>query len=480
MEADFRPFAERMEAERLPETAIRTFKHYYKQLAQGHTGMIPERDIRPLASLPDLEQLPAALAETGRGALSKAVLLKLNGGLGTGMGLEKAKSLLTVRTLTEREALTQGEALTQRKAVTFLDIIARQALHARVPLVLMNSFATRDDSLRALAKYPKLQGSIPLDFLQHKVPKVLQDGLRPADWPQDRELEWCPPGHGDIYTALVTSGMLDTLLEHGHEVAFVSNADNLGAVLDPLVLGYFVANELPFLMEVADRTAADRKGGHLAQRLSDGRLVLRESAQCPDADMDAFQDIELHRYFNTNNLWVHLPSLKRLLAEKDGVLGLPMIRNSKTLDPRDPSTPKVYQLETAMGAAISSFEDAAALRVPRTRFAPVKTCDDLLGVRSDAYVLTGDWRVVLNPERRYGVPVISLDSKYYKLIDQMEVRFPYGPPSLIECESLTVKGDVRFGRGVVCRGEVEVVNEGPGQKTVESTLLGGTADYRRA
>ena len=127
-------------------------------------------------------------------------------------------------------------------------------------------------------------------------------------------------------------------------------------------------------MEVADRTAADRKGGHLAQRLSDGRLVLRESAQCPDADMDAFQDIERHRYFNTNNLWIHLPSLRECLAEHDGVMGLPMIRNSKTLDPRDASSPKVYQLETAMGAAIAAFESAGALRVPRS---PVRAGQDV-------------------------------------------------------------------------------------------------------
>lgn len=457
--ADFRPFAERMEAEGLPDIVIRTFKHHYDGLAQGQTGLIPEKGIRPIGSLPDLEQLPAAIAETGAGALSKTVLLKLNGGLGTGMGLEKAKSLLIVR-----------------DGLSFLDIIARQARRARVPLVLMNSFATRADSLSVLAKYPELKSCVPLDFLQHKVPKVLQDGLRPVDWPEDRELEWCPPGHGDIYTALMTSGMLDMLLEHGYEVAFVSNADNLGAVLDPMVLGYFVTNELPFLMEVADRTAADRKGGHLAQRLSDGRLILRESAQCLDADLGAFQDIELHRYFNTNNLWLHLPSLKRMLVEENGMLKLPMIRNSKTVDSRDPSTPKVYQLETAMGAAISSFEGAGALRVPRSRFAPVKTCDDLLGVRSDAYVLTDDWRVVLDPERRNRVPVISLDSRYYKLIDEMEARFPYGPPSLIECESLAIKGDVRFGSGVVCRGAVEVVNDAPEQKTIENVVLSGATD----
>ncbi len=467
VKADFGPFAERMEAEHLPPIVIRTFQHYYDQLACGETGLIPESEIEPVESLPDLEKLPTGLSEVGRGALPKAILLKLNGGLGTGMGLEKAKSLLTVRTLANGEALS------------FLDIIARQARHAGVPLVLMNSFATREDSLAALAKHPELRDGnqgrrdIPLDFVQHKVLKVLQDGLRPAEWPQEPELEWCPPGHGDIYTALVTSGMLDTLLAHGYEVAFVSNADNLGAVLDPLVLGYFVSEKLPFLMEVADRTAADRKGGHLARRKSDGRLMLRESAQCPDADMDAFQDIERHRYFNTNNLWIHLPSLKECLAESDGVMGLPMTRNSKTVDPRDPKSPKVYQLETAMGTAIASFDHAGALRVPRTRFAPVKACDDLLGVRSDAYVLTPDWRVVLNPERRYGVPVIRLDAKYYKLIDQMESRFPYGPPSLIECEALTVKGDVRFGEGVVCRGEVEVTNAGPEQKRIENQVLSG-------
>jgi UDP-N-acetylglucosamine pyrophosphorylase len=187
--------------------------------------------------------------------------------------------------------------------------------------------------------------------------------------------------------------------------------------------------------------------------------------------MDSFQDIARHRYFNTNNLWINLPALSRLLAEKGGVLGLPMIRNSKTLDPRDPTSPKVYQLETAMGAAISAFEGASALRVPRTRFAPVKTCDDLLGVRSDAYVLTPEWRVVLNPERRFGVPVISLDPRYYKLIDQMESRFPYGPPSLLECERFTVKGNVFFGPGVVCRGVVEVVNDGAKQARVEQVVL---------
>ncbi len=439
---DFTLFAERMRAEGLPDIVIRNFRFYYDQLAEGRTGFIPEAEIRPVRSLPDREQLSPALKQTGRAALSKAVVLKLNGGLGTGMGLKKAKSLLTVK-----------------DGLTFLDIVARQALHVGVPLVLMNSFSTRDDSLAILAHYPGLRSNLPLDFLQHKVPKVLQADLTPADWPQEPELAWCPPGHGDIYTALVTSGALETLLAHGYEFAFIANIDNLGAELDPTILGYFVAQDLPFLMEVADRTAMDRKGGHIARRISDGRLVLRESAQCPDGDMDAFQDIDRHSYFNTNNLWLNLPALKKLLDRNAGLLGLPMIRNGKTLDPRDPASPKVYQLETAMGAAIALFENAGALRVPRTRFAPVKTCDDLLAVRSDAYVLAGDWQISPNPARMLAPTVVSLDPRYYKLIDDLEARFPDGPPSLVSCEQLTVTGDVRFGRGIVCRGTVTVSNE---------------------
>jgi UTP--glucose-1-phosphate uridylyltransferase len=474
---DFEVFSARMRGERLPEIVIRTFHHYYDQLRRGETGLIPEEEISPVDALPDLEALPQELARAGRAAMAKVVLLKLNGGLGTSMGLEKAKSLLPVRTVTFGEALTEREALAKDGMLTFLDIIARQALAAGVPLVLMNSFSTRADSLAALERYPELaHAAIPLDFLQHKVPKVLQDGLRPASWPAEPDLEWCPPGHGDIYTALITSGMLEVLLEHGYRIAFVSNADNLGAVLDPHILGYFVTHRLPFLMEVADRTAADRKGGHVARRKQDGRLLLRESAQCPDDDMDAFQDTNKHRYFNTNNLWIDLIALKNLMDEKAGLLGLPMIRNSKTVDPRDALSPRVYQLETAMGAALAAFEGAGALRVPRTRFAPVKTCDDLLGVRSDAYVLTADWRVALNPQRHYGVPVISLDPKYYKLIDQMEARFPAGPPSLLECEQFTVKGDVLFGQGVICRGVVEVANDAAEQLRIDHVILGEGAD----
>jgi UTP--glucose-1-phosphate uridylyltransferase len=202
--------------------------------------------------------------------------------------------------------------------------------------------------------------------------------------------------------------------------------------------------------------------------------VLREIAQTPDEDRDAFQDVSRHRYFNTNTLWVSLPALADVLARRDNVLGLPMIVNRKTVDPGDPSSPPVYQLETAMGAAISVFEGARAMRVPRERFAPVKTTNDLLALRSDAYELTEDFHVVLSSRRGGKSPYVDLDSEHYKLVDDFEARFPSGPPSLVECERFVVEGDVLFGAGVVARGEVVVRAEGGGQRRIEDgTVLEG-------
>ena len=454
-DANFQPFAERMQGEGLPEIAIKTFEHYYNKLVAGQTGFIAETDIEPVESLPDAETFPAELAELGRSILAKTVLLKLNGGLGTSMGLAQAKSLLPVK-----------------DGLSFLDIIARHAQAAQVQLLLMNSFATRDDSLACLKQYPELWGDIPLDFLQHKVPKIAQSDFSPATWPDNPELEWCPPGHGDIYTALVTSGILDQLLAAGFEYASISNADNLGAIIDPAILGYFAQNEIPFMMEVAHRTKADSKGGHLARR-SDGQLILREIAQCPTGDLSDFQDISRHKYFNTNNLWIHLPTLKKTLVANDYVLQLPMIRNAKTVDPRDKTSTPVFQLETAMGSAIAVFPGSQAIRVPRTRFVPVKTTNDLLVLRSDVYVRQDDLHgITVNPAHSGTLPLVKLDPDYYKLVSDMDNRFPAGVPSLLACTSLAVTGDIKFGEQVIVQGDVALHNDGGEQQVIaDNTLL---------
>ena len=445
---------EKMRRDGVAELAIRTFADFYERLVAGEQGMLPEDEIEPVEDVPDADALPEPDAD-GRAALDRAIVLKLNGGLGTSMGMTRAKSLLEVK-----------------DGLSFLGVIARAVLQARerhgvrLPLVLMNSFYTRDDSLVALERYPELGADVPLDFVQDKVPKLRADDLTPVSWPDDPELEWAPPGHGDLYTALVVSGMLEHLLERGYEYAFVSNADNLGAVLEPRILAWFAREQLPFAMEVADRTEADRKGGHLARR-RDGGLVLRETAQTPDEDLDAFQDVARHRFFNTNNLWVNLRTLDEAMRERDGVLGLPMIVNRKTVDPGDPDSPAVIQLESAMGAAIGVFEGTRALRVSRRRFAPVKTTSDLLALRSDAYVLTPESNVELAAERDGTPPFVDLDSRFYKLVRDFEARFAAGAPSLVACERLAVAGDVAFGRGVVVRGSVRVEHDGDGQLRIE-------------
>jgi UTP--glucose-1-phosphate uridylyltransferase len=431
---------EKMRREGLPEIAIETFARYERRLREGDEGTLPESEIEPLEDLPHAAELP----EGGDQALARVVVLKLNGGLGTSMGMTRAKSLLEVK-----------------EGLSFLDIIVRQVLHLRersgesIPLLLMHSFATREDSLAALGRYPELELDLPLDFVQGKVPKLLAHGFEPVEWPSNPALEWAPPGHGDVFTSLATSGLLDALLDRGYRYVFISNADNLGAVLEPGILGWFAERGLPFLSEVTDRTEGDKKGGHLARRRGDG-LVLRETAQTPDDDMDAFQDTTRHRFFNCNTIWVDLRALGRKLEESHGVLELPMIVNRKTVDPTDPSSPQVIQLETAMGAAIDVFEGAAALHVPRSRFVPVKTTNELLVVRSDAYELAGDWTVRLAPARDGRPPLVELDADHFKLLPDFEARFEAGPPSLAECERLTVEGDVSFGRDVVVRGSVTV------------------------
>lgn len=428
------------------QAAIDVFTHYYGELEAGATGLIREDTIEPLLE-------PAMLADVevdeqqAREALSRTVIIKLNGGLGTSMGMDRAKSLLPVR---------DGKS--------FLDLIADQVRHARattgapLPLVLMNSFRTQADSLEALAAHPDIAvDGLPLDFLQNREPKLRVDDLTPVEWPADPSLEWCPPGHGDIYTALLSSGVLKKLLDAGYKYASASNSDNLGAVPDARIAGWFAASGAPYAAELCRRTAADRKGGHLAIRRSDGQLILRDTAQTAPEEMDFFTDEHRHPYFHTNNLWWDLEALYKALTDRGAVLGLPLIRNEKNVDPTDPTSPKVYQIESAMGAAIEVFEGATAIVVERERFLPVKTTNDLLTLRSDAYKLGDDSGLRLDIDT---APLVDLDPAHYKTMDNFDARFPSGAPSLREATSLTVRGDWTFGADVKVRGDAKVTGEG--------------------
>jgi len=444
--SDFSPFREKMESAAVTEAAIRAFERNYESLLRNESGMIPENSISPCDHLPQLDDFSSGAEDFDPALLAQTVVIKLNGGLGTSMGLQKAKSLLPVK----------GED-------TFLDIIAHQILHLRqetganVRFLLMNSFSTSQDTLDHMEVYADqdLSGAEKIELMQNQVPKIDAASLTPVVWEKTPSNEWCPPGHGDLYAALAGSGWLDALLDSGVKYAFVSNSDNLGATLDARLLRYFAESDKPFLMEVTRRTQVDKKGGHLAVRNSDKQMLLREVAQCPEEDLAEFQNIDKHRYFNTNSLWIRLDVLKQLLDQEDGALPLPMIKNKKTVDPRDKESTPVIQLEIAMGAAIESFAGSGAVCVPRSRFAAVKTTSDLFALRSDAYEQTPDGRIALVSEREGRPPVIEL-SDDYKMVDSLEGT---GVPSLIKADKLTILGPVRFSDGVSIVGDVSFINE---------------------
>src|SRR3954449_4573983 len=311
-----------------------------EQLDDPDAGRLSGDVLEPLEDLPLLDELPEPSPERAREGLDALAVVKLNGGLGTSMGLSGPKSLLEVK-----------------PGASFLDVIATQVLalrerySARLPLVLMNSSSTQGPSLEVLQRYDGLRAQdVPLDFLQGREPKLRADDLAPVEWPANPDLEWCPPGHGDLYTALAATGTLDRLLDAGLRWCFVSNSDNLGALADVRIAAWVADEGVPFAMEAVRGTAADRKGGHLALRRgsgADGQVVLRETAQVPEGDT-SFGEVDRWRYYNTNNLWVDLHALKELQAADPAAPELPLIVNRKTVDPRDKSSTKVIQLETAM------------------------------------------------------------------------------------------------------------------------------------
>ncbi|PID27725.1 MAG: UTP--glucose-1-phosphate uridylyltransferase [Candidatus Cloacimonadota bacterium] len=431
MEKKIKKFTDIMRKENLQESVIDTFCAYYKKLSSGETGKID----RTMIDSPDEKDLLhyKNLKEENPALLQKLAIIKLNGGLGTGMGLNKAKSLLTVK-----------------DGLSFLDIIINQIISLRkkynnnVPLIFMNSYNTGKDTLEKMNTYSDIfTQEFPFDFLQHKFPRIEKSELVPTEFENKNE-NWNPPGHGDIYLAMHNSGIIDKLINSGISYIFISNSDNLGAEADPKILTAFAENEYPFMMEVCTRTENDKKGGHLA-KLKNGGFVLRETAQCPDEEVKEFQSTEIYKYFNTNNLWVNLHALKKNI-EKTGRFDLSVIFNPKKVNGIE-----VIQLESAMGSAISVFRNSKAMLVPRSRFVPVKTSNELFLIRSDVFMLDEMYRLKKNPEA-LTIPTVELSNEY-KFIDDFE-KLAGKVPSLVKCKSLKVKGPIIFKNNVTVQGDV--------------------------
>ncbi|SDN58459.1 UTP--glucose-1-phosphate uridylyltransferase [Desulfonauticus submarinus] len=458
----FKPFALKMESQGIPPIVINLFKCYFSQLLFGSQGKLTKKEILPLKKdeLKTLKQV-SKYTSVGKKVLKKLVVFKLNGGLGTTMGLKKPKGLIPVKNNKNFLELS----------IEQIEIL-RSKHKQNIPLIFMNSFYTHEATMKFLEKNLNTEG-IPSSFVQNKFPRIFKKDLSPAKWSNDPQLEWNPPGHGDFYTALFTTRLLDILLDKGYQYAFISNCDNLGAKLDLGILGYLAKEELSFIMEVTERTHVDKKGGHLCRLLKNYRLALRELAQCPSNELSEFQNIKLYSFFNTNSLWLDLKQIKKIFL-RHKLMPLDLIINEKHIDSADSSSPLVYQLETAIGSAISAFDFAEAINVPRNRFSPVKTTSDLLLIRSNCYNLDQDKNITLRNTQDC-LPKIILDPKFYKNLHDFEKRFPY-PVKIQNCSQIEIYGNIFFGKNIIFKDKVKIINKTDKEiyiedKTISSELI---------
>ena len=373
--------------------------------------------------------------------LKKLAVVKLNGGLGTSMGCVGPKSVIEVR-----------------DGMSFLDLSVRQieylnrTYNVSVPFVLMNSFNTDEDTSNIIKKYEGHNIDI-MTFNQSRYPRVLRDSLLPAPKKWDSQIsDWYPPGHGDVFESLYNSGTLDKLLKRGVEIIFLSNADNLGAVVDLRILQHMVESKAEYIMELTDKTKADVKGGTIIDY--DNSVRLLEIAQVPKEHTNEFKSIKKFKYFNTNNIWLNLHAIKRVVENNE--LAMEIIPNNKSIpaDKKGESDVNIVQLETAVGAAIRHFKNAHGVNVPRRRSLPVKTCSDLMLVKSDLYSLKHG-QLVIDPDRFGGAPLIKLGNDFKKVSD-FQKRIG-SIPKILELDHLTITGAVNLGRGVVLKGTVIIV-----------------------
>lgn len=445
---------------------LKLFRRYLESHARSdfieweHIKPVKDDLVRPYATC--VKPPPSAV----KSLLDKLIVVRLNGGLGTSMGCVGPKSVISVRS-----------------DLTFLDLTIQQiedlnrTYDVDVPLVLMNSFNTDDDTRKVLRKYEHV-GVRLMTFNQSRYPRFDKESLLPiAKNINDNVDCWYPPGHGDIYQSLANSGLLDQFIAEGKTLMFVSNIDNLGATVDLSILNFLLTPDYPgstatppeFLMEVTDKTLADVKGGTLIEY--EGRLRLLEAAQVPKNNMDEFKSVRKFRIFNTNNFWASLPAVRRVID--DGSLNMEIIVNPKVLS----NGRNVIQLETACGAAIKAFNGSLGVNVPRRRFLPVKTTSDLLVVMSNLYTLDNG-ALTMSQRRAFpSNPIVKLGTSFSKVEDFLR-RFE-NVPDCVELDQLTVSGDVTFGRNVVLKGTVIIIaNHGeridiPCGATIDNKIIAG-------
>lgn len=392
--------------------------------------------VKNLIDLDDIKKKEKQMSKAKiKELLSKVVVLKLNGGLGTSMGLKIPKSMLEVQ-----------------QKMNFLEIIIQQLIllnkeyGVSIPLVLMNSFNTDEMIKTYLKETEDKHKDIKIHCFNQKMnPKILESTLLPLASNYEDPTEFNPPGHGDIYDSFVKAGLHKKFLNDGKEYLFLSNVDNLGATIDFSILQYLLDNKKEFCLEVTKKTLNDVKGGTLIET-EDGKVKLLELAQVPKENVAEFCSIDKFKVFNTNNMWINLNAIsKRLEKIKESEI----IFNKKICKGK-----KIIQLEQACGAAISSFENAMGLEVSRKRFLPVKKCCDLFLIQSELFTMKDDFSFVKMNEKP--LPRVIFNGDEFNNVLEYNRRFICGLPKIKNLKKLTLTGDIRFGKDIELNGEIEL------------------------
>tara|TARA_B110000263_G_C15265620_1_gene490977 strand:- start:532 stop:1521 length:990 start_codon:yes stop_codon:yes gene_type:complete len=322
----------------------------------------------------------------------------------------------------------------------------------------MNSFRTHSITERIVGL--SMRDTKIISFCQNWYPRLLDDDtgfLDPLKFNLDA---WYPPGHGDLYSCLLDKGYIDDLLKEGREYLFISNSDNLGATVDLKILNFIINNEIPFLMEVTSKTEVDAKGGALYQEKN--QIKLLEIADVPPEYISEFCGTDKFNLFNTNNIWVNLVQIKKLLQEETLILDL--IVNRKQIKKLN-----ILQLETAVGSAFNSIPGAVGMIVPRSRFLPVKKTSDLLLVQSGLYkvergILKRDLAVKIT-----SLPKIHLRSPFDDL-KEYQKRIPVSP-DISSLDALELEGQVVFKGEVTLKGNVRLISKKKSIKVPKGAVL---------
>jgi UTP--glucose-1-phosphate uridylyltransferase len=424
-------FYQKFDTKKTPLIKKAVFTLMYIQATLESSGKIPWSEIQELKqtdliqyeNLPKKKNIPAT-------SLNKLAILKLNGGLGTTMGCTGPKSTIKID-----------------KANSFLDLIAKQIKYQNtqfktaIPLIFMNSTKTNTPTQKALKN--KIEY---LEFLQNEFPRISLSNKTPFLYKQNPSQEWYPPGHGDIYLCLLTSGLLDKLLKKGKRYIFISNADNLGASIDLKILDYMIQNKIEFIMETTPKTMLDVKGGTLIRH--NNRLTLLERAQVEKNHLAQFEDINKFKIFNTNNIWLDLLALKNNFQQI--IINLPLIINEK-----EANSEPILQLEYAMGAAINTFKKSCSIIVNRTRFLPVKKTSDLMILQSNIIKKEESGQISFSLENKSKqLPIIKLSKEFTTVNDYLK-RVKH-PPSLTKLDSLELDGNIYINKKTTFEGTVKI------------------------